>query len=55
MFPTVKLTGEKLLEVIRKLKSDIKRKNLSIGDVFSKFDPNGAGLVSFGMFSENLD
>ena len=55
LFPTVKLQGEKMVEVIRKIKEGMKFKGLSIGEAFRKIDTKNAGLISFAAFSKHLD
>ncbi len=55
LFPSQKLQGDKLIEVLTKLKQDIANQNLSIQEVFRRLDSSSAGLLSFGAFSLNID
>jgi len=50
LFPTVKLGGDKLVEVIRQFKNNLNLKRISFVSAFKILDLNNTGLVSFGTF-----
>mmetsp|Transcript_32138 Transcript_32138/g.31454 ORF Transcript_32138/g.31454 Transcript_32138/m.31454 type:complete len:128 (+) Transcript_32138:1654-2037(+) len=52
LFPSIKLGGEKMVEMVRKIKEDLKSKGLSYAEAFQKLDLNNAGLISFSIFSQ---
>jgi len=49
------MDGDKLLEVLRKIKSDMQRRNISIREAFDRLDSKKTGLLNFGDFSQGFD
>lgn len=51
LYPSKKLGGDRLIEVVAKIKEDMKAKNINIHEAFRRLDVNNSGLLSFGGFS----
>jgi len=55
MFPTQKLKGDKLIEVVAKIKEGMKTKCLNVAETFKKLDVQSTGLLSFATFATEID
>ncbi|CDW87512.1 ef hand family protein [Stylonychia lemnae] len=55
LFPTENLVGDKLVEVVNKVRNDLKHKGLNPIQGFQKLDINQTGLISYPVFSEQID
>lgn len=50
-----KLDGDKLIEVVAKIKEAMKTKGLNIHEVFKRLDVKNSGLLNFANFSSEID
>lgn len=55
LFPSHKLEGDQLVQVLNKIKDDMKTKNINAVEAFRQLDANSCGLLSFGTFSREID
>lgn len=55
LFPSQKMQGDQLIEVVTKIKEGIQLKGISISEVFRRLDKASTGLLSFTSFASEID